>query len=648
MGAEPQDRPHPSAPRDPAGAVWSAGVVVADHRLLEVLGSGGSGQVWRALHLPTGGERAIKTLTHGASPEEVARFAREVGALAQLDGHPHVVRVHTAGVAGGRPYLVLDLARGDLSARLKAGPLPAEEVRRVALQLGAGLAHVHAHGLLHRDLKPQNVLFAEDGRALLTDFGLVRGPSRSSLTETGAILGTPSYMAPEQVRGEPLDERTDVYGLGAVLYHALSGCPPFSGSTIAVLHAILEGPPPLAPGLDRDLAAVCERAMASTPEDRYASAAEFVRALRRESGAGSRAARPLGVALVAAAACLALGLWSWSAGRVSPPPSAPGSGDRPGPSVESQTPEEALEALEARLDALPIDGLPAPEGPLWSGLPALESFPRRQPKLGLRCFLGLARDRQAHGWFLLAEHVGSLPGFVPVELAREAALGRGTRLGSQACAVALADRVDDERRAAELYAQALGLDPPPLELSSAPGGFAARAKDRLVELCAADPRGFPVPVDDVLRFAQERFLVAAPEARAALEVQWLRLGEHCLERLIEALPAPKVDPGAPQLDHGMLARSAGLNALELRDYPQAAAWSVTAATADPPAPQGWIALGSLLEDPDALASLGLSPARSSALRRALLERARSAGWFRGYEYLGNFYREGAPDLLIAP
>ncbi|MCA8925239.1 MAG: serine/threonine protein kinase [Planctomycetes bacterium] len=302
---------------------WSPGTTVGDYRLLERLGAGGMGAVWRVEHRSTGARRALKA-TLFDDPEALERFQREAHALAALE-HPNVARVHTAGEFEGRLYMVLDLAQGgDLEARLARGPLDPEAARALAIELARGLAHVHARGLLHRDLKPSNVLFDEHGRPLLADFGLARALDGSSLTQTGAVLGTPAYMAPEQARaGEPVDERADVYGLGAVLYHALTGAPPFrGGSPIGVLHAVLSQPPTsprrLNPEVPADLERACLKALAKDPAERFPSARAFAAALRAPAPPGPERHVAVGfvvVALLSAGAAASLALRSPSSPR---------------------------------------------------------------------------------------------------------------------------------------------------------------------------------------------------------------------------------------------------------------------------------------------------------------------------------------------
>jgi hypothetical protein len=240
-----------------------------------------------------------------------------------------VVGVRSADLEGRVPYLVQEfLAGGSLDERLRTGPLPVEEAVRIARQLAAGLAAAHAAGVLHRDLKPDNVLFAEDGRACLADFGLATAATGGgSLTKTGDVIGTPTYMAPEQALGtSPPDERTDVFGLGGVLYAMLTGQPPTRPrpTMLMTLSAVIEGevtpPSKLRPDLPPWLEAVCLRALAKAPEDRFASATALAEALGEAerghlSASGPKAQGRLGgwLALVLGGLALAgLGLWGSS------------------------------------------------------------------------------------------------------------------------------------------------------------------------------------------------------------------------------------------------------------------------------------------------------------------------------------------------
>ena len=301
---------------------WQPGERVGDYVLEERLGRGGMGSVFRARHLGTGAERALKTLTCG-EPELLLRFQREARALAAAE-HPHVVRVHAFEQHQGRPYLVTELLEGgDLERRLRAGPLEPRAAARLALELAEGLALVHERGVLHRDLKPANVLFDGEGRPKLADFGLARVQGADSLTATGELLGTPAYMSPEQARGArgAIDARSDVYGLGAILYACLSGRPPFQGATVlALLSSVLQDtPPPL--GVDPGLAAVCSRALAKDPADRPADAAAFARELAAWL-AGERPPRRQAPLLLGAGALLAAGLAALALGPLARRPAA--------------------------------------------------------------------------------------------------------------------------------------------------------------------------------------------------------------------------------------------------------------------------------------------------------------------------------------
>ncbi|MCA8924638.1 MAG: serine/threonine protein kinase [Planctomycetes bacterium] len=295
---------------------WTAAATVGEYRLVEPLGAGGMGEVWRVVHVPTGVERALKASVVD-DPEAVLRFEREADAMARLD-HPNVARVHTAGQAAGRCYLVMDLARGgDLASRLQQGPLAPGAARSLLGELARAVGYLHAQGILHRDLKPSNVVFTAENHPLLVDFGLVRQLAGSSLTQTGAILGTPSHMAPEQAEGlGQLDVRSDVYGLGAILFHVLTGRPPFVGATpLATLADVLSAPPPdpraFNPRVPPDLADVCLQALAKDPSARPQSASAFAEVLAAGPAGGPGRTRWV-VGLVAACA-LVVGAWVWAA-----------------------------------------------------------------------------------------------------------------------------------------------------------------------------------------------------------------------------------------------------------------------------------------------------------------------------------------------
>ncbi|MBX3467477.1 MAG: serine/threonine protein kinase [Planctomycetes bacterium] len=260
------------------------------------LGRGGMGVVYRAFDPALAREVAIKVVGDRLDAEEAERLRREGQAAARLH-HPNIVAVHGLGEHGGRPYLVMDLVEGEgLAARLRRqGPLPPREAASLAASLARALDYAHRQGVIHRDLKPQNIMIDREGEPRLLDFGLSRVVDRQSLTATGEVLGTPGYMAPEQANGERAGPPADVYGLGATLYALLTGRPPFEGgSTLDVLRAALEEAPTppqaLRPGLDPALAALCLRCLEKAPGARFASARDVAEALgdARPAAAGRR------------------------------------------------------------------------------------------------------------------------------------------------------------------------------------------------------------------------------------------------------------------------------------------------------------------------------------------------------------------------
>jgi protein kinase-like protein len=342
-------------------ASWAPGAQVAGVEILRLLGAGGMGAVYLARDLQTGAEVAIKTLALGEDPELLARFEREAEAQARVGGHPNVISVHRFGVTAGRAFLVMDVASGgDLAERLQGGVLDPHEAARLVRALCEGLEHAHARGVLHRDLKPANVLFDEGGAPRLTDFGLARLVGAESLTQTGEVLGTPAYMAPEQALAGEVDSRTDVYGLGAILFAALTGRAPFAGGTlIALLARVAEGLPPsvreLNPEVPEGLARIVSRCLNKDPGKRYAtvrSLAEALESFLLGRGESRVSGVLLGVAALVLVAVLVVTAALWARLSEASPAQTPSASAGPSAGAELDSPLE-LKELRAVLGQLP-------------------------------------------------------------------------------------------------------------------------------------------------------------------------------------------------------------------------------------------------------------------------------------------------------
>src|SRR5450432_530144 len=254
------------------------------YEILSLLGKGGMATVYRSRQPSMDREVAIKVISGQIAddPTFIARFEREARLIAKLQ-HPHILPVYDFGRQEGILYLVMRLVEGgSLDARLRQGPLPLDSAVRMFTDIASALNYAHDQGIIHRDLKPNNILLDSKDNPYLTDFGIAKmmQDSTGQITATGAIIGTPSYMAPEMWRGEAVDARTDIYSLGIMLYEMVTGDLPFKGDTpYALMYKHFDAPVPSLlnsrPDLPEGLSQVINKAVAKKSQDRYSSAEEM-------------------------------------------------------------------------------------------------------------------------------------------------------------------------------------------------------------------------------------------------------------------------------------------------------------------------------------------------------------------------------------
>jgi TolB-like protein len=294
------------------------GTRLGPYRITAPLGAGGMGEVYRAHDARLDREVAIKVIPHAlaADADRIRRFEQEARAAGALN-HPNVISIFDVGDHDGSPFVVMELLEGEtLRERIAGGPLSLRKAVDYAAQAANGLAAAHEKGIIHRDLKPENLFVTRDGRVKVLDFGLAKltrpetpgaagdRPDSVAATETGAILGTAGYMAPEQARGRPADQRSDLFALGAILYEMLAGARAFRGASfVETLHAILNEEPPPLTAPDRDipprLEHVVRHCLEKSPEERFQTARDLafdLQGVMAEMGAGQTtigAARPV-------------------------------------------------------------------------------------------------------------------------------------------------------------------------------------------------------------------------------------------------------------------------------------------------------------------------------------------------------------------
>jgi hypothetical protein len=312
---------------------------IGKYEVVGKLGQGAMGEVFRAHDPVLNRDVAVKRISAGLDTDETLRkrFRREAEAAAKL-AHPNIITVYELGLEGEQLFMAMELLDGiDLKHALAGRKMTLDEKVGVVQQICEGLAFAHAHDIVHRDLKPANIHILPSGKVKIMDFGLAR-LSGSEMTTTGMVMGTPHYMSPEQVRGLKADARSDVFALGCVFYELLSGHKPFDAESMhGVLYKIMqEDPTPLreaAPGTPETVARIVERALAKSPDERFANAAEMLAALRQARGAagGGRGDERIASAerVPAAprpAARRGPGEHAGPASRSSVPPTAPGGG----------------------------------------------------------------------------------------------------------------------------------------------------------------------------------------------------------------------------------------------------------------------------------------------------------------------------------
>ncbi len=279
---------------------FAPGTRVGSYEILSLLGSGGMGHVYRAKDLKLGRDVAIKVLRQelASHPERLRRFEQEARAASALD-HPNIVTIHDIAESDGVHYIVMQFVEGKtFRDLLSEGPLHTENLLRLAIQMAEGLAKAHAAGIIHRDLKPENLMVTKDGYVKILDFGLAKLLVSAAPIETetptltkegtlaGTVMGTASYMSPEQALGKALDARTDVFSLGTVLYEMATGKRPFGGDTPAalfdeILHKTPTSPVESNPNLPDDLARIINRSLAKNPALRYPTSAEVLLELKQ-------------------------------------------------------------------------------------------------------------------------------------------------------------------------------------------------------------------------------------------------------------------------------------------------------------------------------------------------------------------------------
>src|SRR5437588_3748429 len=305
----------------------SADMVIGQYRVISKIGEGGMGEVYRARDTKLGRDVAIKVLpaAFSADTERLRRFEQEAQAAGALN-HPNILVIFHIGTHDGAPYIVSELLEGEtLRERLAGAALPQRKAIDYALQIAKGLAAAHEKGIVHRDIKPDNIFITDDGRVKILDFGLAKltsatdgtsqteVPTRKVNTDPGTVMGTMGYMSPEQLKGHPVDHRSDIFSFGAILYEMLSGRRAFRGDSMAeTMSAILREDPPdlsetnktVSPALER----VVRHCLEKNPAERFHSARDLAFAIESLSGSATISGQTATMPTIAATESAAVGL----------------------------------------------------------------------------------------------------------------------------------------------------------------------------------------------------------------------------------------------------------------------------------------------------------------------------------------------------
>lgn len=273
------------------------------YEIIGELGQGAMGVVYKAKDPLIDRPVAIKTINLNQALEEKeeyeARFYQEAKAAGRLS-HPNIVTIYDVGKSGDVAYIAMEFLQGrELRDVLNEVPLlPIDQVLDIVVQVAQGLAYAHEYGIVHRDVKPANIMVVRDGHVKITDFGIARMASSSVRTQTGMVLGSPKYMSPEQVLGKPIDQRTDIFSLGVMLYEMLTGQVPFNGENVnAIMYQVLNTvslpPSAMNSAVPDMLNFIVAKALAKTPDNRYRDASEFAEDLRACRATVPRTATPI-------------------------------------------------------------------------------------------------------------------------------------------------------------------------------------------------------------------------------------------------------------------------------------------------------------------------------------------------------------------